>query len=199
MAQYPFGAVGQFAVGSVPVFGAAVDLPIPSAKATASTPAGTIVVGVTLDIPAKSAIASAPIPTIVVGITLDIPAKSAVASAPIPEIVQSANILVPSSVAVASAPIPSVDAGVSIIVNSEITMFVQTGPPGFVAVGLYAVGSGPSISRIVFVVPKAVAGTPLPFVDAGASVVVGIGANSNSPVSEIDARRRKLRILAIAS
>jgi hypothetical protein len=197
-----FDSIGQGSIGELA--GDANDLLIfaPAAVAVTVTVAAPVIIGITIFAPVAKAVTvtlgSAPVVT--AGKSVSPPAAAVGVTKAVPGISISFNLRPPQqTVAVVAVP-PSILGGNYIEASNTITMTTPYGEIGSSSIAEFAIGEGEPSSRIVRRGPLVVVTSASPLVSAGKSTVVPAAAVSiTSPRAEIDSRRRKLRVFAIAS
>lgn len=154
-----------------------------------------------LPAPAHVTFKTGGIPTLFAGKLIDVPSMSININLPVPiDITHSVNLAIPSMSLSLTLPKPDFGGGALVIVGNTHTTVSYGGGIGDSAIGEFSIGEGPPLFQtthlpmrmFMLMEPLTVQAGKLidpPIMDIGISV----------PIPEVDSRRRKLKMLAIAS
>lgn len=181
-----------------------VNLVVPNASigvaiAAPKISGGAIVQG--LPAPAHITFKSGGEPTLFAGKLVDVPSMSIHVGLPVPiDITHSVNLAMPSMTMSFTFPKPDFGGGALIVVGNTHTTVSYGGGIGDSAIGEFGIGEGPPLFLTTHLPMRMFMHMPPLTVQAGKiidwpSMNIGITA----PVPEVDSRRRKLKMSAIAS
>lgn len=173
---------------------------VPAASASAALVAPRLDAGVLITVPAKAATGAVVAPLATAGKQVVVPAKPAAVTLPVPVVAIGMRIQPGPLLATAELPRPQILGGNFIEVSNTITMQTPYGEIASSSIAQFAIGEGEISARIVKRGLLSIASFQPPFITAGKSVTPPtINATATLGRPEIDSRRRKLRVLAIAS
>jgi hypothetical protein len=188
------------AVVSAPSVEISATVTVPGLVAAASMGAPRLDAGVLITIPAKAVSAAIVAPSVAAGKQVAVPAKNSAVTLPTPVVAIGLRILPGPLLVTATLPAPQILGGNYIEASNTITMQTPYGEIASSSIAEFAIGEGAPSSRIVKRSILVIASFQPPFITAGKSVTpptIQVTAALGRP--EIDSRRRKLRVLAIAS
>jgi hypothetical protein len=199
-AQVLVSALSAAAATVAPSVQISATVTVPSLSATVALTAPRLDAGVLVTVPAKATSVAVAAPVVAAGKQVAVPPKEAVVTLPAPIVAIGMRIQPGPLLATATLPAPQILTGNYIEVSNTITMQTPYGEIASSSIGQFAIGEGEVSSRIVKRGLLAIASFQPPFITAGKSVTPPtIHATATLGRPEIDSRRRKLRILAIAS
>jgi hypothetical protein len=193
-----FDAIGQSAIGEI---GGADDVvifaPVVSITVAANVPT---IIGTQIFPPVASVAVTDAEPLVAAGKSVAAPTAQATVTIFAP-LISIGGAVQPTAVSVAvTAPTAEIQAGNVIVAQNTVTMITYYGEIGSSSIGEFAIGEGDESTRIAFAPPRLLVSTPTPLVSAGKSQFPpAANVNVTSSRAEIDSRRRKLRVFAIAS
>jgi hypothetical protein len=191
-------SVGELSIGERPIaVGAEVSIPAVGVTVTAETPA--VASGGSAQVPAAAIVVAAPTPQLSVNISA--PSAAITVSAATPNI--SANsVRVPASEIVVAAFAPRIAIGAAVHVSNTVQVTGTTGSIGDHSIGEFAIGGGELRGDDVFIQRPAliILQAAEPSVRAGKRIdVLTRNLAIAAVIPEIDARKRGVKIQAIAS
>jgi len=193
-----FDAIGQSAIGEI---SSADDVRIIAPSATvAATTFVPIIIGTEIFPPLVTVTAAVTAPSIRAGKS-EFPAVAAVAITTFAPRISIGATIHPTAinVGVTTSP-PQPQSGNVVFASNTITMDTTFGEIGSMSIGELAIGEGEPSTRVAKSPPFAIVTTTPPLVAAGKSIFpTGLSVIATSSRPEIDSRRRKLRVFAIAS
>lgn len=166
---------------------------------TASVPA--IAGGSSVGVPAAAFTVTATAPAVAAGKLQDVPAATITLTASAPQVLHSANLAVPAAPITLAAQAPAVGAGVAVVVDTLRSYVLSFGGLGAGALGEFPLGDGGEDETVTSRGPPIIRMAPVaPAVQAGKLELVPVATIALAGITpEIDARRRKLKVLTIAS
>lgn len=185
-------AIGEIAGGD----GLLVIVPNATIAVAASAP----VLNTVVNAPAAAVTIAANVPTIATGKRIVAPGASVSVSASAPMIATGKQVSQPVASIVVAASAPSLLAGNAIEVVNTISVTASHGEIGSSSIGEFAIGEGELSTAITKSPPLVIIVSNPPLIAAGKSIsptVKSISLITSRP--EIISRRRKLRVMAIAS
>lgn len=190
------GAIGEFAsdLDDVLIF-------VPSVAVAVVTSTPPVIIGTAISAPpALPVVATTSAPLLGAGASISPPTAPVAAAVAPPGISISYNLRPPTQTVVVVANPPQILGGNYIEASNTITMTTPYGEIGSASIGEFALLEGEPSSRIVKRGPLVVVTSAAPLISAGKSIappsaLVAVA----SARAEIASRRRRLRVLAIAS
>lgn len=193
-----FDAIGQSAIGEI---GGADDVVIFAPAATVAVTTNVpVIIGTQIFPPAVAVTVTDAAPLVSAGKSVAPPAAAVAATAFAPGISISASVR-PAAVAVSVASTPAeIQSGNVVLAVNTVTMNTLYGEIGSSSIGEFAIGEGELSTRIAFAPPRVIVQPNPPLVAAGKILFPpAVGVTVTSSRAEVDSRRRKLRVFAIAS
>jgi hypothetical protein len=196
-----FDSIGRGAIGESASDLDDVLLFVPAAAVAVAPGSPPVIIGTTINAPAAAAVATTDAePIIAAGKLVSPPAVPASVATTAPGISISFNLRPPGQVVAIVANPPSILGGNYIEASNTITMITPYGEIGSASIGEFAIGEGEPSTRIVRRGPLVVVTSASPLISAGKSINAPSAlVTATSARAEIASRRRRLRILAIAS
>lgn len=193
-----FDAIGQSAIGEL---GSADDVvifaPVVAVAVTTSVPT---IIGTQIFAPAATVAVTDAEPLVAAGKSVASPGATVTVTTFAPLIAIGAAIQPAALSVVVTAPTAEPQSGNVIVAQNTVTMNTFFGEIGSSSIGEFAIGEGEESTRVAFAPPRLIVSTAAPLVAAGKSQFPPVAnVNVTSPRAEIDSRRRKLRVFAIAS